>query len=125
MPAAPKRSFGLPAQRRIKASREFLRIKTSGRRYSLGCLILNWSLAPDPLSPRLGVVVSRKVGNAVARSRAKRLLRESFRLHQAELPESLRLVLVARPSIATKRFAQVEHDLLTALRNSRLLTPAP
>ncbi|HAM71008.1 MAG TPA: ribonuclease P protein component [Verrucomicrobiales bacterium] len=122
MPAEPKGSLGLPASRRIKQSREFARIKSGGRRLTLGCLILNWSLGPEPRPPRLGVIVSRKVGCAVVRNRAKRLLRESFRLNQARLPASLRLVLVARASIASKDFVQVERDFMTALRQARLLT---
>ena len=43
-------------------------------------------------SSRLGVVTSRKIGGAVARSRARRLLRESFRLHQRELAQAVDLV---------------------------------
>jgi ribonuclease P protein component len=45
--------------------------------------------------PRLGITVSRRVGNAVARNRWKRLLRESFRLTQHQLP-ALDLVCTAR-----------------------------
>ena len=120
MSVAPPGSFGLPAERRIKQSREFARIKSNGRRFSLGCLILNWSLNPSGISPRVGVIVSRKVGNAVVRNRAKRYMRESFRLHQAEMPKTLQLVLVARPSIARQPFGQVEKDLLAALKQARL-----
>jgi ribonuclease P protein component len=57
----------------------------------------------------------------VIRNRARRLLRESFRLHQNELAGPVDLVLVARPSIAGKDFAFVERDYLTALRRAGLL----
>jgi ribonuclease P protein component len=55
------------------------------------------------------------------RNRARRLLRESFRLHQHGLAQPVDLVLVARPSIVGKDFAQVERDFLTTLRKAGLL----
>jgi ribonuclease P protein component len=72
----------------------------------------------------LGVVTSRRIGGAVVRSRARRLLRESFRQHQNELAQPVELVLVARHSIAGKNFAEVEKDFLTTLRRAGLLKPA-
>ena len=57
------------------------------------------------------------------RNRARRLLRETFRLHQRDLAPPVDLVLVARPSIVGKGFAEVEKDFLTTLRKARLLKP--
>ena len=48
--------------------------------------------------PRLGLSVSRKVGNAVFRNRWKRLLREAFRLSRDKLPDGLDLVVIPRSS---------------------------
>lgn len=72
------------------------------------------------LPARLGVVTSKKIGGAVQRSRARRLLRESFRLHQHELAQPVDMILVARNSIASKDFASVERDYLTVLRKAGL-----
>src|SRR3954469_11836101 len=47
---------------------------------------------------RLGLSVSRKVGNAVVRNRFKRLFREAFRLTRAELPVGLDLIVIPRSS---------------------------
>jgi ribonuclease P protein component len=120
MAAAPA-SLGFPRSRRIKQGRDFLRAKTQGKRAVNGCLILNWLPLAAGSQTRLGVITSKKVGNAVARARARRLLREAFRLNQLRLTQPLDLVLVARLSIVGKSFAEVEKDLLQGLRKAGLL----
>jgi ribonuclease P protein component len=106
---------------RLKRGSEFARLRAEGRRLTKGCLVANWLELPAGTSSRLGVVAGRKIGEAVVRSRAKRLLRESFRRHQHDLRQPILLVLVARESIRGKAFASVERDFLTALRQARLL----
>ena len=87
----------------------------------VGCLIANWQRLPAGAKPKLGVVTSKKIGGAVERSRARRLLRETFRQHQHELAQPVELVLVARNSIAGKKLADVEKDFLAALNRAGLL----
>jgi len=111
--------FGRAA--RIKQGRDFLRVRQEGKRAVNGCLIANWRLLPEEAHSRLGVVTGSKIGGAVQRNRARRLLREAFRLHQHDLTRALDLVLVARPSIAGKGFGEVERDFLTTLRKAGLL----
>lgn len=116
----PKR-LGFGRKNRLKQGRDFARMRQEGARMVTGCLIANWRpLSAGDIS-RLGVITGRRIGGAVARTRARRLLRESFRLHQRELESAVDLVLVARPSIAGKRFADVERDFLTTLRKAGLL----
>lgn len=121
MSAALPARRGLGRRSRIKQGRDFLRVRQGGERAVKGCLIANWLRLPADAGSRLGVVVSKKVGNAVIRSRAKRLLRESFRQHQHEFIQPLDLVLVARASIKEKDFSGVEQDLITTLRQAGLL----
>ena len=124
MAAEPSARLRFPRSRRLKQRSDFARAKAQGQRIVCGCLIANYLIKPQGDSTRLGVITSRKVGQAVARSRARRLLRESFRLHQLEIERPVDLVLVARPSIAGKKFAEVERDFLKALTQARLLKQA-
>ena len=112
-------SFGRAA--RLKQGRDFARLRQEGERLAHGCLIANWRSLPAGTSSRLGVITAGRLGNAVVRNRARRLLRESYRLHQHELQQAVELVLVARPSIVGRAFADVERDFLATLRKARLM----
>ena len=61
---------------------------------------------------RIGISVSKKVGNSVVRHRVTRLVRESYRLHESILNSGLDIVIVARPSAATVGYNEVESALL-------------
>jgi ribonuclease P protein component len=109
-----------PRASRLKLRGQFARAKAEGRRLVCGCLIANVLPRPPGQTSRLGVVTSKRIGGAVARSRARRLMREGFRLHQHDLARPVDLVLVARPSIVGKKLADVENDLTRVLRQARL-----
>ncbi len=110
------------SRRRISRSSDFARLKEEGRREICGSLILNWLPAAQL---RLGVVTSKKVGSAVVRSRARRLLREVFRQHQHEVTQPVSMVLVARHSIAETSLENVRRDYLRALAKAKLRKPSP
>lgn len=121
MSASPSTRLTLGARQRFKQTRDFVRLKAQGRRLARGSVLMNWAELPTAGQARFGVVASKRIGNAVVRNRAKRLLRQAFRLHQHELRVSSEIVLVARDSIAGKPFADVERDYLAALRSAGLL----
>ena len=120
MSAETPKALRLGRTSRLAQSRDFARIRQQGERLAQGCLIANWNRLPDGAPPKLGVVTSKKIGGAVARSRARRLLRETFRQHQHEFAQPVELVLVARNSIAGKKLADVEKDFLAALKRAGL-----
>ena len=120
-----QRPFSLPREARIQPSSEFASIRERGRRLVRGCLIANWVRLPADEQSRVGVVTGRRIGRAVQRSRARRLLREVFRLHQYDLRAPVALVLVARASIVGQPRRIVEQDFLKALRDGGLVGETP
>lgn len=109
---------------RIQHSREFAEARRVGCRLVKGCLIGNCLRLPSGANSRLGVITSKRIGPAVTRNRARRLLREAFRLHQHELRAPAMIVLVARKSIDGKCLREVETDYLEVLRRAKLLQGA-
>ena len=57
---------------------------------------------------RMGLSVSRKVGNAVKRNRWKRLIREAFRLTRDELPQGVDMVIIPRQSVEPELHQLIE-----------------
>lgn len=108
------RPAGLPRTQRIRKRPEFVRIQDSPARVGTRHLLLLLAARADDGPPRLGVVASRKVGCAVMRNRAKRLVREAFRLHQRALPRGLDLVIIVRPGTHELALADVAGELVHA-----------
>ncbi len=125
MNAGEASSLKFPPQMRLRRGADFARLKTRGSRLVKGCLIANWMELSDSGHSRLGVITSRRIGGSVVRSRARRLLRECFRLNRPRLQRPIDLVLIARRSIAGMKYAEVEADFLYVLQRANLLKPAP
>lgn len=117
---APRRSAGLGRGRRLRSDREIREAYRQGRR-RVGRLMVMWLRSGENASLRLAVVSSRKVGNAVARNRARRRLREAFRINRHRLEADLDLVLVARRPIVEADASEVESELLDLARQAGLL----
>lgn len=61
--------------------------------------------------PRIGITVSRQVGNAVRRNRIKRLVREAFRKHRSLLPSACDLVVIAKTGCPVDHIDAVRSEL--------------
>lgn len=89
-------AYTLPKSRHLRLPSGIAAVYEAKTRESRGPLTLH--ALPNGLGfPRLGMSVSRKVGTAVRRNRIRRLIRESFRLLQHDLPQGYDLVVVVRP----------------------------
>lgn len=113
----PQRRQLFPRSARLRARRQFLSVQARGVR-AHGRLLVAIAAAGAPGGPRLGVTASKKVGNSVARNRAKRLIREAFRRLRFELPPWLDLVVVARGAIVGAAASAVVEDLKTAAQRA-------
>ncbi|GGJ06289.1 ribonuclease P protein component [Neoroseomonas lacus] len=117
-PAPPQ--TGVPAGR-LKKRREFLRAASRGKRAARPGLVLQ-ALAGEPGSLRLGFTVTKKVGNAVVRNRARRRLKEAARLSLPSLGLSgWDLVLIGRDGTGKRPFGQLIGDLRGALKQVGVL----
>lgn len=99
---------------RITESREFDRVYKRGAVYR--GKLFSVHTYPNILdTPRLGLSVSKKVGNAVIRNTLRRRLREIFRAASTNVRRDLDLVVSARPSAAGVRYADLEDEFHRAL----------
>ena len=69
-------------------------------------------LKKDTPKSRIGISVSKKVGNSVVRHRITRLIRESYRLNEQRFERGLDLVVIARPGAKGRNFFEIESALL-------------
>jgi ribonuclease P protein component len=99
---------------RLTDSPEFERVYRQGTAYR-GKLLSVHAFPNEHGNPRLGLSVSRKVGNAVTRNTVRRRLREVFRVCTPEVPGNLDLVVSARPAAAGAAFGELRAEFGKAL----------
>jgi len=113
--------FGLSKKDRIRLQKDFERIKERGKRFRTEHFLVNY-LIKDEQTIRLAAVVSSKIKKAVKRNRAKRLIREFFRLNRKKIKAlfssalardsfGIDIIFVAYPGAEELKYQEVEKEL--------------
>ncbi|MAE94756.1 MAG: ribonuclease P protein component [Deltaproteobacteria bacterium] len=101
----------LRRRERLRSSKDFRRVNRTGRRSSGRHFVIVSAKGREPGLTRLGLAVSRRVGNAVQRNRVKRRVRSWFRRERGNVPEGLDLVVIARRGAADRSGSEVAAEL--------------
>ena len=84
---------------RLRLRRDFARV-LGGKCKAADAVLVVYAARNDLTFSRIGISVSKRIGNAVRRHHVKRRIREAFRKSKADLPGGLDIVCVARPAAA-------------------------
>ena len=104
----------------LKKNEDFRKVYRKGKSFGNRQLVL-YVLENSAGKNRLGISVSRKVGNSVVRHRLTRLIRESYRLHEEEFLCGLDLVVIARTAAKDATYHEIESALLHVSRKQYIL----
>lgn len=95
----------------LKKNQDFQSVYRKGRSYANKLLVM-YVLENNMERNRLGISVSKKVGNSVVRHHVTRLVRESYRLQENIFNSGLDIVVVARANAASASYREIESALL-------------
>jgi ribonuclease P protein component len=133
-PAASGQSSLRPTrENRVRKRAEFLAVQSRGARVTGDCLVFILSrrvvrepeaeirdlVHERPAATRLGITASRKIGGAVQRNRAKRLIREGFRAVFNELPAAIDIVVIVRRPLGERKLVDILGEWQRALPQIR------
>jgi len=104
-----------PAIERLRTDREFREVVRKGARVHTSHYTVYRDF-PGGEIRKVGISAGRRAGGAVARNRAKRLLREFYRLHKCDFPKGSRTAIVVKKPSEGAVLSSVCDELLPALR---------
>ncbi|MEA1926674.1 MAG: ribonuclease P protein component [Candidatus Auribacterota bacterium] len=113
-------SLSFPRELILKKISSFRQLYRKGRRIRGETIILFYY--PSDVEPfRVGFSTRKKLGNAVRRNRARRLMRESFRLHQHEVERKMEYLFLWTGRVEGVKLDRVEKEMLALLSRGSLL----
>ena len=95
----------------LKKNADFQNLYKSGKSFANKYLVM-YVKENDLGINRIGISVSKKVGNSVVRHRLKRLIKESYRLHEDTFNSSLDVVIIARTTAKEKGYHEIESAVM-------------
>lgn len=95
----------------LKSNKEFQLVYKSGKSYANKHLVM-YIIENSKKENRIGISVSKKVGNSIVRHRLTRLVRESYRLNEEKFQTGLDIVVVVRVAAKDKKYSEIEGSLL-------------
>ena len=104
----------------IKKNEEFREIYHSGKSYANKYLVM-YVKKNESETGRLGISVSKKVGNSVVRHRIARLIRESYRLNQSKFHSGWDIVVVARQGAKGRNYFEINSAMLHLAKLHKIL----
>lgn len=106
---------------RIKKNSDFQLVFKKGKSTANRQFVMYILKKPKQENFRIGLSVSKQIGNAVTRNRVKRLVRETFKELKVDLPNEYDFVIIARKPAATMNFHDVKGSIVHILKLAKLL----
>ena len=108
---------------RLSRASEFRQVKASGKSWTGKHLVLAILTREINVAPRIGIIATKRVGNAVSRNKIRRRIREIFRLNQHRIKQGFWVVTIARLSAAKAAFDELQRDWLRLVERASILAP--
>jgi len=112
-------SFSFKKTERLAKRPQFQKVMEKGKKKRVERLCTIFSIPNELDRKRLGIIASKKIGNAVARNRAKRRIREVFRKLKHRMEPALDIVIISGKDMVTLPYRVIEKKLSNALLAER------
>lgn len=104
----------------LKNNRQFGNVYRNGKSYANKYLVM-YVTSNDQSGNRIGISVSKKVGNSVVRHRITRLIRESYRLNEPMFNSGLDIVIVARAGSKDRSYSEISSAVMHLAKLQRII----
>jgi len=115
--------FKFSRSARLSRSSEFRLVKASGKSWTGKYLVLAILMRDTEEPTRIGIIATKRLGNAVSRNQVRRRIREIFRLNQHRIKQGFWVVTIARLSAAKAAFDELQRDWLRLVERASILAP--